>query len=332
MTATRWAANDSPAELVQQAEAALAKLETSLSLSMLDEQEEPPKTRVLTLRDGRQLAYTEWGSPDGAPIVFQHGMPGSRFLRAAAHELYQSVEVRVITPDRPGYGLSDAKPHYGLVDWPSDVVELADYLQIDRFGVVSLSGGGLYALACAALTPDRLLSVVTTDCPAPLDRPGALTGMHFFNRAVLRIEETMPWLLEGGASLVGGLLETHTAWFLDKEIRGGPPVDQQVQWTPWVRQSLMEAIHESARNPQGYDDDLRILTRPWGFGLERIRIPVHVWHGDLDSVIPLHHARYLASVIPAATLTICPGEAHMLLWNHVPEIVTIARSFPGLSL
>jgi pimeloyl-ACP methyl ester carboxylesterase len=80
--------------------------------------------------------------------------------------------------------------------------------------------------------------------------------------------------------------------------------------------------------PQGYDDDLRILTSPWGFPPEKIRVPVHLWHGDVESVIPLPHARYLAKVIPGATLKICPGEAHMLLWNHLPEILTIAVTAP----
>jgi pimeloyl-ACP methyl ester carboxylesterase len=87
--------------------------------------------------------------------------------------------------------------------------------------------------------------------------------------------------------------------------------------------TLLEAVRGGSA---GYDDDLRILTSPWGFRLEDIRVPVHVWHGDVDAVIPLHQARYLAGTIPGADLTICPGEAHMLLWNHLPEILTTATA------
>lgn len=72
--------------------------------------------------------------------------------------------------------------------------------------------------------------------------------------------------------------------------------------------------------------DLRILTSPWRFALEDILVPVHVWHGDVDAVIPLHQAWYLAETIPGADLTICPGEAHMLLWNQLPEILATATA------
>jgi len=329
MSATLWASRDPFVDLVQQVDAALARLEASLALATFDHDGEQPETRLLTLRDGRRLAYTEWGSPEGAPIIFQHGMPGSRFERAAAQELYRSLDVRVITPDRPGYGLSDAKPHRRLVDWPSDVVELADSVGIGRFGVVSVSGGGLYALACAALIPERLFSVVTTGCPSSLDRPGALSGMQFTNRAGLWLEETMPWVIEGGTTLLSSMIKGHAAFFVDEAEHSSPAEDQQVLSTPWVRQSIIETLSEAARSgPHGYDDDLRILTSPWGFLPEKIRVPVHLWHGDVDSVIPLPHARYLATVIPGATLKICPGEAHMLLWNHLPEILTIAAASP----
>jgi pimeloyl-ACP methyl ester carboxylesterase len=329
MSATLWASRDPFVDLIQQADAALAKLEASLPLATVDRDGERPETRLFTLRDGRHLAYTEWGSPDGAPIFFQHGMPGSRFERAAAQDLYRSLDVRVITPDRPGYGLSDAKPHRRLVDWPSDVVELADSLGIGRFSVVSVSGGGLYALACAALIPERLFSVVTTGCPSSLDRAGALSGMPFTNRAGLWLEETMPWVIEGGTTLLSSMIKGHTAFFVDEAEHSSPAEDQQVLLTPWVRQSIIETLSEAVRTgPQGYDDDLRILTSPWGFPPEKIRVPVHLWHGDVDSVIPLRHAQYLATVIPGATLKICPGEAHMLLWNHLPEILTIAAAPP----
>lgn len=327
MSATHSAAGDSPVDLVQRTDAALAQLEAGLPLATVDSDGERPETRLFTLRDGRHLAYTEWGKPHGSPIIFQHGMPGSRFDHEAAQDLYRSLGVRVITPDRPGYGLSDAKPRRRLVDWPSDLVELADFLQIARFGIVSLSGGGLYALACAALIPDRLLSVVTTGSPAPLDRPGALAGMEFSNRAGLWLEEAMPWLLEGGTTLLSSLVKHHTAFFFDQATHASPTADQRVLSTPWVRSSSIETLREAVQSgPQGYDDDLRILTSPWGFAPENIHVAVHLWHGELDAVIPLHHARYLAEVIPGAKLTICPGEAHMLLWNHLPEILTTATA------
>src|SRR5580765_6410115 len=98
-----------------------------------------PLTQVVRLRDGRRLAYTELGDPSGIPIFHQHGMPGSRLEHEAEPEFYRNIGVRVITPDRPGYGLSDPHPHNPLLGWPSDIVELADRLGIERFGITGLS-------------------------------------------------------------------------------------------------------------------------------------------------------------------------------------------------
>ena len=140
-------------------------------------------TDFVWLRDGRRLAYSELGDPDGIPIIHQHGMPGSRLEHEAEPEFYRSLGVRVITPDRPGYGLSDFNPARRLLDWPSDVAELADSLGMPRFGITGLSGGGIYALACAAVIPHRLTEVVVTGCPGPMDRKGAMTDMRFMTRA-----------------------------------------------------------------------------------------------------------------------------------------------------
>jgi len=126
------------------------------------------RTTTIRLRDGRSLAYAEWGDTNGFPIVHCHGMPGSRLEHEADDGVYASLGVRVITPDRPGYGLSDSLPGRRLVDWPAGVAELADLLEIPRFAITALSGGGVFALACAAQIPQRLTGVVTAGCPAPM--------------------------------------------------------------------------------------------------------------------------------------------------------------------
>src|SRR5450759_2909687 len=102
---------------------------------------------------------------------------------------------------------------------------------------------------------------------------------------------------------------------------------------PAVSRGAVETLREAVRPGMwGYVQDVRVLARPWGFALDDIRVPVYLWHGDEDTVIPLHHGWYLASVIPGATLRICPGEWHMLMWNHLAEILMTAAgmaSQPG---
>jgi pimeloyl-ACP methyl ester carboxylesterase len=290
---------------------------------------EQPTTQVIRLRDGRRLAYTELGEPNGVPIVHQHGMPGSRLDHQAEPEFYRSLGVRVITPDRPGYGLSDPHPRRRLLDWPSDVAELADSLGISRFGITGLSGGGIYALACAAAISHRVTDVVVTGCPGPMQRPGALAEMRFMTRAGVWLGSHAPWLLESGAALLTGLVRRFPRFFVDHFNDGIPPADRRWLFAPQVNRGAVDNLREALRpGAWGYVQDIRVLARPWGFVLEDIRVPVHLWHGDEDRVIPLHHGRYLASVIPGATLRIGPGEAHMLMWNHLEEILMEAAGMP----
>jgi pimeloyl-ACP methyl ester carboxylesterase len=288
-----------------------------------------PLTRFVSLRDGRRLAYSVLGDPDGVPIIHQHGMPGSRLEHAAEPDFYRSMGVRVITPDRPGYGLSDPHPHRLLLDWPFDIEDLADSLGIARFGIVGLSGGGIYALACAAAIPYRLTEVVVTGCPGPMQRPGALADTRFLTHAGVWLGAHAPWLLEAGATLVSPFVRRFPGFFVDHFNDGVPPADRRWLSMPSVNKGAADTLREAMRpGVWGYVQDIRTLATPWGFELGDIKVPVQLWHGDEDAVIPLHHGRYLASAIPRATLRLCPGEGHMLMWNHLPEILTAAAGMP----
>ena len=277
---------------------------------------------AITLRDGRRLAYTERGDRAGVPIVHNHGMPGSRLEHEAEAEFYTSLGVRVITPDRPGYGLSDAQKQRLLVDWPRDVRELADALQLGRFGVTGLSGGGIYALACAAAMPDRVIEAVVTGCPGPMQRRGALAGMRFLTRFGIALGVATPWLLDAGAAVIAGLVRRYPGFFVDQSNRDKAPSDLRLMSMPSVKGGVIDSLREALRpGAWGYVQDIRVLARPWGFDLATIHVPVQLWHGDEDTVIPLHHGEFLASAIPGATLRVCPGEAHMLMWNHLAEVL-----------
>src|SRR5690242_10013367 len=186
-----------------------------------------PLTHVAVLRDGRRLAYVERGDPRGFPIVHHHGMPGSRLQHEASDEYYRFHGVRLITPDRPGYGMSDRHRGATLADWPHDVRDLMDWLEIPRFGVTALSGGGIYALACAALLPERVSGVVTTGCPAPMQIEGAFRGMRFLTRAGVWIAGHTPWLLAAGAWTFGWFAERYPRFVYELFNRAGPPADRR---------------------------------------------------------------------------------------------------------
>ena len=133
-----------------------------------------PKTdRTVTLSDGRSLAYCEWGDLDGRPVVLVHGAPGSR-LFCPDQSATDAAHVRLITIDRPGYGRSDPQPDRSLLDWVDNFAELARRLELPPSPMVGWSSGGPYALACAAVIPDRVPKVGAAASVGPWDEvPGA---------------------------------------------------------------------------------------------------------------------------------------------------------------
>jgi len=283
-----------------------------------------PPTRFAQMRDGRLLGYVERGYPDGYPVLHHHGMPGSRLQHEASDEFYRAAGVRLITPDRPGYGFSDKRREGRLVDWPDDVTDLMDFLGVARFAVTGLSGGGIYALACGGLLPDRVTNIVVTGCPAPMEIDGAFRGMRFLTRAGVWLGRDARWLLRAGAWLVGGIARRNPRLIYERFNRRTGPDGAWIS-SPSFRGGAIDDLKEALRSgPWGYVKDIEALASPWGFPLAAIRAQVHLWHGDADGVIPPQHGEYLARNIPNAVLHRCAGEGHLTLWNHIGEVLAEA--------
>ena len=147
---------------------------------------------VVHLKGGRRLAYATYGVAEGIPVIALHGLPGSRLQYYPDDAITAAANVCLIVPDRPGYGFSDPLPERRVVDWAADVATLADTLGIRRFRVLGLSGGGPYALACAATLRDRVVRVSLVSALGPLDTPESTVGMMLPNRVLLRLVRRAP--------------------------------------------------------------------------------------------------------------------------------------------
>jgi pimeloyl-ACP methyl ester carboxylesterase len=277
---------------------------------------------VLTLRDGRRLGYVEYGDPQGKPLFFFHGMPGSRLEGELADPAAKKLGVRVIATDRPGYGLSDFQPRRTFLDWPADVVALADGLGIGRFAVAGVSGGGPYVAACAFCIPERLTAAGIIAGVSPFDVPDATVGMSGQNRFLFGLARRMPWLARPPMALMGFAARHIPDRMMSTMMRSLPEPDQAALADPQMlaifRKDSVEAFRQGAR---GAAWELVMYARPWGFRLEEIAIEVYLWQGELDKNVPPSMGRYQAHAIPNCRATFYPGEGHIsLVVNHLEEI------------
>jgi pimeloyl-ACP methyl ester carboxylesterase len=266
---------------------------------------------LLRLGDGRNLAYQEWGDPRGSTVLGLHATPGSRLERFPDSATLSRLGVHLVTFDRPGYGLSDPLPGRTLLDCADDVVRLADHLGADEFTLAGMAGGGPFVLATAWAYAGRVRGAAISCGLGPLDRPGALSGMTPGAAAQFHLAAHHPDLLE--AALAGGRL--------------APAVPEHELATLEAIPGLTEMVMEDLAAVTGHGwagvvaDDLA-LAGPWEFPLAEITVPLMLWHGDLDTLVPFGHSEYVASQVPGAEVHRCAGQGHFAMFGHQEEILT----------
>ena len=286
----------------------------------------------ITLTDGRALGFAEYGDPKGWPVMYFHGWPSSRLEAGLAAAAGKNLNLRIIAPDRPGFGRSDFQPGRQLVDWPADVIELADALKLDRFSVLGHSGGGPYGVVCAWKIPQRLHAVGIVSSQAPSDAPDVLDNMRPLNRRLLQIGRRAPWLFRLLAWRVVRDLRRDPDGFLAQTLNDLPGSDQDVMARAEIRKHFQDAALEAfRRGSQGAALENALYARPWGFRLQDITKQVHLWHGELDINNPPAMGRYLASAIPGCSAQFYAAEGHASLFvNHMEEILlTLTSESPG---
>jgi pimeloyl-ACP methyl ester carboxylesterase len=290
----------------------------------------PETASTLRLHDGRALGYVEVGKRDGFPIFYFHGHHSSRLELLLGTEMAIALGVRMIALDRPGIGRSDPKAGYQLLDWPDDVVEVANQLGIERFAIAAVSGGGAYGLACAYKIPHRLTAcgLICSIAPGQLITKEAPPRI----RAMWWMGEHLPWLYRPSIRLLFATLGSDAA-SIDKRLNRssrfvGKP-DREVLQNAQTRRLLAQILAESTRQgAQGNLDEAVRFVRPWGFGVEEIACEkIFLWHGEQDHFVPVSLAHALAQALPHCTATFYPDEGHLSTpGNHREDILKTLSS------
>lgn len=276
----------------------------------------------ITLRDGRKLGYALYGDPQGKPIFYFHGFPGSRLEAQLAKPYLTQFHAQLIAPDRPGYGLSDFQHHRSLGDWPGDVLQLADALRLDHFAVLGVSGGGPYAAACALKIPERITAVVTVCGMGPVDGPDGLKGMLPFSRAMLFLSRRSPLLARMIYTIIGRGIRRNPRRWVDRLARIVSDRDKKILARPEIRDVLGESFREAVRSgSRGVAWDVVLYSRCWEFRLEDISKPVYLWHGEGDTIVPVSLGRQAAGKIPHCRASFCPNEGHFSILEFCAEEV-----------
>ncbi|MGN6687211.1 MAG: alpha/beta fold hydrolase [Actinomycetales bacterium] len=280
---------------------------------------------LVTTADDRTLRVFDAGVPDGVPVVIHHGTPMSGLVYTLWDADARARGLRLIGYDRPGYGGSTRAPGRSVADAASDTAAIADALGVDDFLTWGISGGGPHVLACAALLGDRVSAAACLSGVAPVDATGLdwMAGMGEDNveefGAALQGEDVLrPWLEEAAAVQLGGSAATlHEAMATLL-----PPADVDL-----LTDGLADYMHAAmaaggASGVDGWLDDDLAFVKPWGFSLADIRVPVLIFQGGVDLMVPAPHGDWLASALPHAETRLDSEAGHLATMQDIGAVTS----------
>jgi len=278
------------------------------------------ENKTISLKDGRVLVYAEYGDLKGTPVLYFHGWPGSRLNGIETDEAAKHIGVRVISIDRPGFGISDYKKNRSLLDWADDIKEVLNYLNIKNCSVMGVSRGAPYALICTYKIPQYINKTGIVVGLAPLNIKGNLEGMMLQARLSFLIYHK--FLISRDIASIINLIAFRYLTKLSNSRILGSEEDKKLLKEKFSNIDMSalssEPFKQGVKSPA---QDLRIFVNDWGFKLNEITSKVYLWYGAKDKNVPLNMGRYYHSQIKNSELFIDKEGGHLFRNNIEEEIL-----------
>lgn len=274
---------------------------------------------------GRRLGWAEFGHPDGDAVLWFHGTPGACLqVPPSIDKVSLEHGFRVLAVERPGSGRSDDHRYGRVAEFGPDIEALADDLGLERFGVVGLSGGGPYSLAVAHHLPERVVVATLLGGLGPVRGPDAVLSytrlMRFWAPPLEALRGPLGALLGPAVAAAAPLadpifdLYARVVGFADREVLAHPEFKAMFLHDLLTAGDLRSVTH-----------DLALFARHWGFHLDDVAVPVVVYQGLADLIVPPSHGHHLASRLPDGELRTRPGEGHFAGFSAVGDVLERMR-------
>ncbi len=269
----------------------------------------------------RKISVFEYGDSLGTPVLYFHGWPASHVSAAIYDKIAKRRGIRIIAPDRPGFGASDYQEGRVLLDWPDDVVAIADHLGLKRFSILGVSGGSPYALACAYKIPRRISHIGIVVGPAPVKEYAK--GRSFDWRLWLG---TIRWVQNILVRIQ--YINTYYGFSIRAYRFIWGRADRRLYQNAALLKRGHETMKEAFRNgSQGPSHELAIMAKDWGFQLKKIKKFIYLWYGADDYPDIVHMGYFYSDKLPRSKLIVYPSDGHLVSVTRIREI--LITLYPG---
>lgn len=289
---------------------------------------------AVALPDGRSVEVLTAGPPGGLPLVFHTGTPSGLVAFPPLIEAAADRGLCTVLYSRPGYGASTPQPGRLVAGAAADVAAVLARLGVVEFVTAGWSGGGPHALATAALLAERCRAAATIASVAPYQASGLdwLAGMAPENVEEFGTAITGAEPLSAVLTTAAGDLANVTAAELAESLGGLATAADRAAITGPFADYLAESTRAAvAGGIEGWRDDDLAFVRDWGFSLDLVRVPLSVWQGDQDAMVPFGHGEWLTKAIPMAYPHLLAGEGHLTLMQaRIGDILDDLTALAGL--
>ena len=282
---------------------------------------------VMRLSDDRALSYSLYGASEGPCVLVLDG-PGSRGLAAGAAPAARELGIRLVAPDRPGFGGTDTPKGAGIAGWPEDCAALLDHLGVERAGILSQSGGTPYGLAAASALPERIVAIALLGAIAPTDDPSSVAELGGQVRGGIKLARRAPWLLRLLLAPMARTARRDPEKLARKVAQDLPPADAAVVADPRLWEIHVRASQEILLRPAAIAREIGLLARPWGFSVANVKVPAAFWSGECDEVHPASQSRRLAVDLDDAPVHLVPEAANFGLLPRYSDALRFAAGLP----
>ncbi len=278
----------------------------------------------IAVGEGRQVGFAEFGDPQGRAVFWLHGTPGARRqIPVEARVVAEQQGIRLIGVDRPGIGSSTPYQYENVLAFATDLQTMADVLGVGKMAVVGLSGGGPYALGCAAAMPERVIAVGVLGGVAPTVGPDAIAGglvaLGAMAAPLIQIAGTP---LQFAAVTLIRMIKPVADSAVYLYARVSPVGDRELLLRPEFKAMFLDDLINGSRKQMSAPfADIVAFSRDWGFRLDEVKVPVRWWHGDRDHIVPFAHGQHVVAGLPDAELYHLPGESHLAGLGRAEEIL-----------
>jgi len=285
--------------------------------------------RVVQLENGGQIAIDEYGDLAGEPVFFCHGWPSSRTMAVLTEDAARDLGLRIISADRPGVNESAFQKGRKLIDWPTLLQELADKMNITKFRLLAISGGAPYAYVSGWALPQNVKAIAVVSGAPPISELHEHDGLLKLYRWMLALYRRQPQLLrrcfQAARPFVSIRMPIRFRPILLKFLQ---PCDAAVLRDSRAFEACFESQRQAWRaSAEGVMVDAEIYALPWGFALEDVRVPVHLWHGKTDRTFSYRLAEQVAARLPNCQAHFVEGAGHYSLpIRHMHEILADLKS------